>query len=185
MWAVRLGGPCGWVGRAAGWAVRLGGPCGWVGRAAGWAGRRSGPGGGVAGVASSGVDDKDVGRWFGEYLVAFAACGRGERETDSLLEYYGVPLLITTDGGFSALSSAEQVVSGVRPQIAAMREAGYDRSEVLDVDVALLNQRSALLRGSFSWQRADGSEFHRLTASYLVTEGPDGRRISALAVHGV
>jgi hypothetical protein len=130
------------------------------------------------------VDDKDVERWFGEYLVAYAACGRGERETDSLLEYYGVPLLITTDGGFFALGGAEQVVAGVQPQIATMRDAGYDRTQVLDVDVTVLNRASALLHGSFSWQRADGSEFNRLTASYLVSDGPVGRRISVLAVHG-
>ena len=66
-------------------------------------------------------------QWFGEYLSAFAACGRGESDTASLLAYYGVPL--------------------------------------------------------FSRQRSDGSEISRLTASYLVTDGPMGRRISVLAVH--
>ncbi|MCU7727292.1 hypothetical protein ODJ79_26480 [Actinoplanes sp. KI2] len=130
------------------------------------------------------MDDKGVERWFGEYLVAYAACGRGERETDSLLDYYGVPLLITTDGGFFALGGAEQVVAGVQPQIVAMRDAGYHQTEVLGVDVTVVNRTSALLRGTFAWQRADGSEFNRLTASYLVTDGTAGRRISVLAVHG-
>ena len=103
---------------------------------------------------------------------------------DSMLEFYGLPLLITTDGGFFPLASAEQVVAGVGPQIAAMRRAGFDRSEVLGTDVTVLNRTSALVRGTFSWQRADGSEINRLTASYLVTEGPAGKRISVLAVHG-
>lgn len=131
------------------------------------------------------MDDMGVERWFGEYLVAYAACGRGERDTGSLLDYYGVPLLITTDGGFYALGDAEQVVAGVQPQIVALRDAGYDRTEVLGVEVTVLNRTSALVRGNFSWQRADGSEFHRLTASYLVTDAAVGRRISVLAVHGV
>jgi len=131
------------------------------------------------------VDHHDVERWFGEYLAAYAACGRGERETESLLAHYGVPLLITTDGGFFPLTGAEQVVAGVGPQIAAMRQAGFDRSEVLGTEVTVLNATSALLRGSFSWQRADGSEINRLTVSYLVTDGPAGRRISVLAVHQV
>jgi hypothetical protein len=48
------------------------------------------------------VDSGDVSRWFGEYLDAFAACGRGESDAASLLAYYGVPLLLTTDGGFLA-----------------------------------------------------------------------------------
>jgi hypothetical protein len=130
------------------------------------------------------VDDKEVERWFVEYLAAYAACGRGERETDSLLEYYGVPLLITTDGGFSPLTSGEQVVAGVRPQIAAMRAASYDHTDVLDSVVTVLNATSALCRGTFSWRRSDGDEFNRLTASYLVTDGAEGRRISVLAVHG-
>ncbi len=33
------------------------------------------------------VDSDDVSQWFGEYLDAFAACGRGERDTASLLAY--------------------------------------------------------------------------------------------------
>ena len=41
------------------------------------------------------VDSHDVSRWFGEYLDAFAACGRGESDAASLLAYYGVPLLVT------------------------------------------------------------------------------------------
>jgi len=130
------------------------------------------------------VDETGVERWFREYLAAYAACGRGERETGSLLEYYGAPLLITTDGGFFPLAGPEQVVGGVEPQIVAMRGAGFDRSEVLDLAVTVVNRTSALVRGTFSWQRADGSEFNRVTATYLVTGGTAGRRISVLAVHG-
>ncbi|WP_030435331.1 hypothetical protein [Actinoplanes subtropicus] len=128
------------------------------------------------------MDERDVEGWFREYLAAYAACGRGERETESLLEYYGVPLLITTDGGVHSLAGGEQVVAGVRPQVEAMRRAGFDRSEVLGVEVTGLNAVSALVRGSFSWQRPDGTEFHRVTVCYLVTDGPVGRRISVLAV---
>jgi hypothetical protein len=43
------------------------------------------------------VDDHDVSRWFGEYLDAFAACERGERDAASLLAYYGIPLLLALD----------------------------------------------------------------------------------------
>jgi hypothetical protein len=74
------------------------------------------------------VDGGDVSRWFGEYLDAFATCGRGERDT-------------------------------------------------------ALNSTSALYRGTFSRHRSDGGEISRLTATYLVTDGARGRRISVLAVH--
>jgi hypothetical protein len=130
------------------------------------------------------VDKSDVGRWFGEYLDAFAACGRGERDTAALLAYYGVPLLVTTDDGFFPLTTDDQVVAVVRQQVDGMRAAAYDRSEILGSEVTALNTASALYRGTFSRQRSDGSEINRLTMTYLVTDGPAGRRISAFAVHG-
>lgn len=61
--------------------------------------------------------------------------------------------------------------------------AGYARSEILGSEVSVLNSTSALYRGTFSRLRSDGGEINRLTASYLVTDGPAGRRISVLAVH--
>jgi hypothetical protein len=129
------------------------------------------------------VDSSDVSRWFGEYLDAFAACGRGERDTASLLAYYGVPLLLTTDRGSSALTSDPEVVATLQAQVDGMRAAGYHRTEILDREITALNSTSALYRGTFSRQRSDGSEISRVTATYLVTDGPPGRRISVLAVH--
>jgi hypothetical protein len=129
------------------------------------------------------VDSSDVSRWFGEYLDAFAACGRGEKDTALLLGYYGVPLLLTTDGGFLALTSDDEVVATVQNQVDGMRAAAYDRSEVLDSEVSVVNSTSAFYRGTFSRQRIDGSEISRLAATYLVTDGSIGRRISALLVH--
>jgi hypothetical protein len=129
------------------------------------------------------VDGDGVSRWFGEYLDAFAACGRGERDTSSLLEYYGVPLLLTTDGGFFALTSDDQVVAAVQGQVDGMRAASYARSEILGSKVTVVNSTSALYRGTISRQRSDGSEINQLTATYLVTDGGAGRRISVLAVH--
>ena len=134
-------------------------------------------------VLSVAVDSSDVSDWFGEYLEAFAACGRGEEDTGTLLGYYGVPLLLTTDGGFFALTSDDQVVAALQQQVDGMRAAGYDRSEILASEVMVLNSTSALYRGTFSRQRSDGAEISWLTATYLVTDGAAGRRISVLAVH--
>jgi hypothetical protein len=91
--------------------------------------------------------------------------------------------LLTTDGGLLALTSDDQVVAATQQQVDGMRAAGYDRSEVLDSEVTVLNSTSALYRGAFSRQRSDGGEISRLTMTYLVTDGPVGRRISAMAVH--
>ena len=129
------------------------------------------------------MNDNDVSQWFGEYLDAFAACGRGEGNPTSLLAYYGVPLLLATDDGFVALTSEDLVVAAAKQQIDAMRAANYDHSDVLDSEVTVLNATSAIYRGEFSRARRDGAEISRLTVSYLVTYGPVGHRISVLAVH--
>jgi hypothetical protein len=129
------------------------------------------------------VKGSDVSRWFDEYLGAFAACGRGEKDIAALLDYYGVPLLLTTDGGFLALTSDDQVVAAVQPQLDGMRAAGYARSEILDYEVTVVNATSALYRGTFSYRRSDGAEIRRVSLTYLVTDGSAGRRISVLAVH--
>lgn len=129
------------------------------------------------------MDSSDLSRWFGEYLDGFAACGRGERDPASLLAYYGVPLLLTTDDGVVALTSDNQVVAVAQQQADGMRAADYHRSEVLDSEATVLNATSALYCGTFSRQRRDGGEIGRLTVTYLVTDGPIGRRISALVVH--
>ena len=128
------------------------------------------------------MDSSDVTRWFGEYLDVFAECCRGERDTGALLGYFGVPLLLTTDGGYFALASEEQVVAGLQPQVGQMRAAGYARSEILGAEITVLNATSALYQGKISRQRGDGSEISLLVATYLVTDGPAGRRFSALAV---
>jgi hypothetical protein len=129
------------------------------------------------------VDSSQVSRWFDEYLEAFAACGRGETDVGSLLAYYAVPLLVTTDGGFFPLTSDDEVTAVIQQQADDMRTAGYARTETLGSEVTVLNSASALYRGTFSRQRSDGGEIGRLTATYLVTDGAAGRRISVLAVH--
>jgi NTF2-like protein (DUF6841) len=129
------------------------------------------------------VDSSELSRWFGGYLDAFAACGRGEKDTASLLAYYAIPLLITTDGGFFVLTSDDQIVAAVRPQVDGMRAAGYHRSEVLGSEITVLNSTSALYRGMYSYHRSDGTQISRVTVTYLVTDGAAGRRISVLAVH--
>src|SRR5690349_1246830 len=125
----------------------------------------------------------EINDWFAEYLDAFAAACRGDTDTSSLLAYFAVPLLLTTDGGFYVLTSDEQVVGGVGPQVDQMHAAGFHHNEVSDAEITVLNATSALYRGTISRKRADGGEINRITATYLLTDGPVGRRVSVLAVH--
>jgi hypothetical protein len=100
-----------------------------------------------------------------------------------LLAYYGVPLLLTTDDGFVALTSGDQITAAMQQQVDGMRAVGYARSEILSSEIIVLNGTSALYHGTYSWRRSDGGEIRQPTLTYLVTDGRDGRRISALAVH--
>lgn len=129
------------------------------------------------------VEAAEVDRWFREYLSAFAACGRGENEAAGLLAYYGVPLLVSTDEGFAALTTGDEVAEMAQRQVDGMRAAEYDHSDVIDFEFSLLNTVTVLCRGEFSRRHRDGTEIGRLAATYLVTGTPDCRRISALAVH--
>ena len=129
------------------------------------------------------MDENDISRWFGEYVDVFEACGRGESHVRSLLSYWGVPLLVATDDGFVALTTEDQVVTAAQQQIDRLRAASYDHSEVLGFDVTRLNATSALYRGEYSWQGSNGEEIGRPTVTFLLTDGLDGPRISALVPH--
>ena len=129
------------------------------------------------------MDERRVGEWFRSYLDAFAACGRGESDLEAMFDYYGVPMMFATDEKFVVLSSEEQVAAFVKPQIDGILAADYDHSEVLDDETTVLNATSALHTASFSRRRRDESEIGQLTATYLITDGPAGHRISAVAIH--
>jgi hypothetical protein len=129
------------------------------------------------------VDGDDVRRWFAAYVDISAACGRGERAAESLLSFFAVPLLVATDSGFVALTSDQQVLGSVRLLVDLMRVPGYARTRIVETDVTILNATAALYQGTFARQRSDASEITRLTATYLVTDGPLGLRISVVAVH--
>ena len=81
---------------------------------------------GGAGVWCVTVDSSAISRRFGEYLDAFAACGRGETDTALLLASYGVAVAHYRRRVF-ALTSDDQVGSAVQQQVDGMRAAGWAR----------------------------------------------------------
>ena len=129
------------------------------------------------------TDLAELRAWFQDYLRAFAVCCRGESDDVArLLEYYGLPLLLTTDATAVTVGDEQGVVNAVGQQIERLRAAGYDRTETLDSETTMLNGTTALHRAYFSWMRADGSEIARMRLAYVITHGVSGRRISALVV---
>lgn len=130
------------------------------------------------------MDEFEVKRWFDVYGGDFVALGRGDSDdVRRLLDYWGVPLLFSSDAGSMVLLDEAQVLGAAQQQIDGMRSAGYDRSNELGGETTVLNRSCAIHRGRFSRLRADGTEIARLVVTYVITDGPAGRRISAIVLH--
>lgn len=130
------------------------------------------------------MDVIEVKRWYDSYVADFAALGRGDsQDVQRVLAYYGVPMLLSTDGATTLLAEESQVIAFAQQQIDGMRCDGYDRSDELDAETTSFNASCAMHRGRFSRRRADDTEITEIEASYLITDGPGGRRISALILH--
>ncbi len=81
-----------------------------------------------------------------------------------------------------SLTTGAEVVAAARQQVEGMRASDYDRSEVLGLEVEVLNATTALVRGRFARMRRDGSEIERLRTAYLIVDRAEGRRIGALVI---
>jgi hypothetical protein len=123
--------------------------------------------------------------WFAGYLDVFAACGRGEAAADALLDYLAPPLLVSSDGGLTALANATEIVAWITgAHIEPMLAAGYHHTEEVTADIRVLNRTTALYTADLARVAAGGEDLGRLTATYLITEREDERRIAALVLHG-
>lgn len=129
------------------------------------------------------MEEREVGDWFAEYLSAYAALGRGEFQSADVVEYYGIPMRLTTDDVDISLGSRDEVDAWLQSQADAMRTAKYDRTETVASEVEIVNRNTALHRAEFSRQRADGTEINHMSVTYIITRGADGFRISALLLH--
>lgn len=127
------------------------------------------------------MDPDELRAWFDDYIAAFAASARRDTDIQPLLDFYAVPLTVTTDEGAVTLASAEQVASIVGGQLDALHDQGYDTTAVLGFVATPVNASSALLSTALSRRNADGAELNLAAMTYLVTDGP--RRIAVMAVH--
>jgi hypothetical protein len=130
------------------------------------------------------LDAATVNRWIDEYLEAFAACTRGDRDMSVLLSRYGVPLIITTDDGVITLMTDDEATAVMQSLVDGLRANGYDHTDVLHSEVSVLNSVSALYRGTLSRRNRDGGEIDCPTITYLLTDDLAGLRIVLLATHG-
>jgi hypothetical protein len=130
------------------------------------------------------MDADEARRWFNSYFAEFVALGRGDLDdVRRILDHYGVPLLLSTDAGSAILTDEGQVLAAARQQVDRMRSVGYHHSEELTAETTVLNRTCAIHRGRFARLRADGTEIEQVEATYLITDGASGLRISAIIVH--
>ena len=131
------------------------------------------------------MDAADVELWFASYLDCFVALGRGDRDdVEALLDFYGVPMLLSAPGGTAWLRDADHVAGVMRAQIEGLRHAGFDRTDVEGAETVVLNEGCARHEGRFVRRSADGTEIASFGATYLLADGPEGPRIAVLALHG-
>lgn len=132
------------------------------------------------------MDATEVRAWYDRYLAEFVALGRGDTtDVARLLEYWGAPLLLSTDAGTVHLGDESSVLAALEQQIAGLRDADYGGIEELSGETTLLNGSCALQRVRIVRLRRDGSRVAELDVAYLITDGPAGRRFSAVVVHAI
>nr|MDT0516155.1 hypothetical protein [Streptomyces sp. DSM 41633] len=127
--------------------------------------------------------EADVRTWFDQYVSTFiglAAAGR--TDPAPLLDYFDVPITMTTDAAHMVLASTDALTAGLTNELQTLRDADYGGSAALDLQVRALNGRSVLVE--VTWVRNDsgGREFQRLRVLYLVARTVAGWRTTASAI---
>lgn len=130
------------------------------------------------------MDAAEIRAWYDGYLAEYVALGRGDHtEVARLLNYWGAPLVLGTDAGTVHLADEAQVLAVLEQQIAGLRHQDYGGVEELSGETTVLNASCALQRVRIYRLRRDGTRLAELEATYLITDGPRGRRFSAVVFH--
>lgn len=123
----------------------------------------------------------EVRAWHGSYLDTFTRLAAGENtELESVLSFFGVPLVIVTDDRYLGLSTRDAVLGTAKALIDQLLRVNYAGSTVHRLDIRPLNARAALVEGEFSRYDRRGDELERFGAVYLVAKTDEGWRITSL-----
>jgi len=133
-------------------------------------------------MSSSDTVETEVRAWFAAYLDTFASLAGEGADEESLLDFYGVPLVIVTDDRCLALPDRAAVVRVVRSMADGLLRADYAGSTVHRLDVRSLNARAVLVEGEFGRHDRKGGEFERIGVTYLVAKAADGWRFTSIVV---
>jgi hypothetical protein len=116
---------------------------------------------------------------------AFAvAVDRPEEAVAHLLEFYAVPLVLTSDDGPRVFADEHGVLAFIQEFVDGLLAQSYSRTDLISEHVLQINHSTAIYSGQFSRKRVDGSEISRVGGTYFVASGPLGSRIFAVAASG-
>jgi hypothetical protein len=136
----------------------------------------------VSGAGTSASADV-VRAWFERLNDTFGALVRGEQDDmEALLDFYDVPLTMTTDDEHRVLRDRASIVAYLSGVAAALRQANYERTVAHRLDVRVLNARSAIIDVDVSRLNKAGGELARFGAIELVSRTEEGWRVSAVIV---
>ena len=130
------------------------------------------------------MDVTDFRTWYSDYFDEFVALARGDHDDASqLLTWWGAPLVFGTAAGCVYLMDDAAVLAALQQQVDGLRAAGYIRTEERSAETTVLNASCVLHRVGLVRLRSDGTVIAAMDVTYLVTEGPQGRRFSAVIIH--
>jgi hypothetical protein len=123
----------------------------------------------------------EISDWYGGYLDTFTSLAAGERtDLDSVLNFFGVPLVIVTDDRFLALSTRDEVLGTAKALIDQLLQVNYASSTVHRLDIRPFNIRAVLVEGEFSRHDRRGDELERFGTTYLVAKTDEGWRFTSI-----
>lgn len=133
-------------------------------------------------TAQNGVEG-EVRGWYSAYFDAFVHLATGERDDlESLLDFYGVPMTVVSDGGYRVLATREAVLDFAHDAIDPLLRAGYAGTELLRLDIRPLDSSAAFLEGLFSRRNRDGKEIDHAGAAYLAVKTGVGWRVASFVL---
>ncbi|MGC0334925.1 hypothetical protein RKD23_008002 [Streptomyces sp. SAI-170] len=121
--------------------------------------------------------------WFDSYVETFIAlAAKGSTDPAPLLDYFSVPISMTTGTAHTVLTSADALSQGLAHELGALRDADYGGSKALDPVVRVLNERAAQIEVTWARQDSQGREFQRVRVLYLAARTDAGWRTVASVI---
>jgi hypothetical protein len=134
-------------------------------------------------MADPGALVAEVRAWYDGYFRIFARLGRGESsDLEALADLFATPTILVTDERCLTVADRAGLLRVLGDQVEQLRRAGYSRSDTHRLEVRALNERAALVEGTFSRHDEQGREYARLGAAYLVTRTDAGWRFAAVVI---